>query len=83
MRSREHVAWLAVLQNDDSITASDIVNKWSYAQLEAMFRQLGDEPESQVVAQAICEWRGRGRRRRKIHSTLELRYVIEEAISRA
>jgi len=52
-----------------------------YGDLEEILREYGDEPESEVVAQAIVEWRGRGRRRRKIHSTLELRFVIEEAIS--
>ena len=74
---------MGLWQSEGTLTAADVVNKWTYPQLEAMFRKLGDEPESEVVAQAICEWRGRGRRRRKIHSTLELRYVIEEAITRA
>lgn len=46
-----------------------------------IFREFGDEPESHVVAQAILEWRGTGVRRRKILSTLELRFVIDNAIT--
>lgn len=34
-----------------------------------------------MVAQAILEWRGTGVRRRKILSTLELRFVIDNAIT--
>lgn len=63
------------------ITASDIVNKWSAEQLEAVFREHGDEELADVAAAGIVRWRGRGQRQRKIVSTLELRHAIESAVA--
>jgi 16S rRNA C1402 N4-methylase RsmH len=63
------------------LTASDIVSKWSGPQLEALFTTYGDEPRARDVARAVLAWRSSGDRRRKIVSTLELRYAIEQYLA--
>ena len=64
-------------------SAGHIVSNWTEQQLETLFRVYGDEPSAGIIARAITSWRGSGRRRRKLQSTLELRYVIEDALAAA
>lgn len=61
-------------------TAGEVLSTWSERQLEELFRVYGGEPYALPIARAIVSWRGSGHRRRKIKSTLELRYVIEDAL---
>lgn len=63
--------------------AADILSLWSGAQLEEIFSVYGEEPHAALLARAIVTWRGTGARRRKIQSTLELRYVLEDALAAA
>lgn len=64
-------------------TAANLVSKLDFPDLERIFEEWGEEPLAPVIAQAIVEWRGIGRRRRAIHSTLELRHIIEMAVDGA
>ena len=67
----------------DPATASHILSTWPERRLEELFRVHGEEPSAHVIARAIASWRGEGNRRRKIQSTLELRYVVEDALATA
>jgi 16S rRNA C1402 N4-methylase RsmH len=61
---------------------ADIVNKCSFGQLVSLLRHKGGEnTHERAIARAIVEWRGRGARKRRIASTLELRFVIESAVA--
>jgi len=62
-------------------TASDLVSKLPQGALRQIFAELGEEPKAELCASAIVHWRGQGRNRRRIRSTLELRHVIDRAIS--
>ena len=62
-------------------TAGDIVNGWSAARLSKIFRNYADEPYAMEIAHDIVRWRETlPWERGGIRSTLELRYVIEEAV---
>lgn len=67
----------------DPASASHILSTWPERRLEELFRVHGEEPSAHVIARAIASWRGEGNRRRKIQSTLELRYVVEDALATA
>lgn len=59
------------------------MNSCNYAQLVSLLRHKGGETDmARVIARGIVEWRSRGSRRRRIRSSLELRFVIECAIAR-
>ncbi len=58
------------------------MNKCSFGQLVSILRHKGGETKHErAIARAIVEWRGKGARKRRIASTLELRFVIESAIA--
>ncbi|KAL3817193.1 hypothetical protein ACHAXA_007736 [Cyclostephanos tholiformis] len=64
-----------------SIEAGDIVNRWSVSQLSRIFKTYADEPYAVEIAGGIVKWReSLPWERGGIRSTLELRYVIEEAV---
>ena len=64
-----------------SIKAGDIVNGWSASRLSDIFKTYADEPYAVAIAAGIVRWRESSPRGRgEIRSTLELRYVIEEAV---
>lgn len=81
-----------------STTAQDIVNTWSASAMAAIFKTFADEPYAEEIAAAIVEWRSvmteqqqaqkPHRSYRNPHSlveiqtTLELRFVIEEAVEK-
>ncbi|KAL7526473.1 hypothetical protein ACHAWF_001786 [Thalassiosira exigua] len=68
------------------ISARDVVNNSSASELAAMFRKFADEPYADEIAANIVQWRQfnpRPKRAQKvtgIQTTMELRYVIEEAV---
>lgn len=65
-------------------TAADIVSSWSAAQLTELLVVYGEEaPErAAAVAKAIVHWRGKGDRlHRRITSTLELRFALEQGLA--
>jgi 16S rRNA (cytosine1402-N4)-methyltransferase len=65
-------------------TAADIVSSWSAAQLTELLVVYGEEaPErAAAVARAIVHWRGKGDRlHRRITSTLELRFALEQGLA--
>lgn len=62
-------------------TAADLVSRLPVKMLASLFDEMGNEPRAELCASAIAHWRGAGRHRRKIQSTLELRYVIDRAVS--
>jgi 16S rRNA (cytosine1402-N4)-methyltransferase len=59
----------------DGITAEDIVNEYSEARLERIFREHGEERDARRVARALASARERSR----IQTTGELRQVILSA----
>lgn len=67
---------------DSGRKASDIVNHWSAQELADMFHQYGDEPMADVIADSIVQWRSFHKKGRGsgIQTTLELRFVIENAV---
>ncbi|KAL7489095.1 hypothetical protein ACHAW6_014695 [Cyclotella cf. meneghiniana] len=75
-------------ENGSAVKARDVVNNFSAEELSSVFRRYADEPHAKVIADAIVRWRNEKERERSktdskgIQSTLELRYIIEEAVSR-
>jgi len=69
-----------------SIKASDVVNEYPKSELSTIFTNFADEPYADEIAEEIVEWRtqvSQGRRAKQgINSTLELRYIIEEAVDK-
>ena len=71
------------------LKAREIVNTYTVDQLESIFNQFADEPLSRPIAESIVQWRKgkykergeRGEKYKGIASTLELRYVIEDAVA--
>jgi 16S rRNA C1402 N4-methylase RsmH len=64
-----------------SVRAGDIVNGWSASQLSRIVKAYADEPYAIEIAGGIVRWReSLPWERGGIRSTLELRYVIEEAV---
>ncbi|MEE8138272.1 MAG: 16S rRNA (cytosine(1402)-N(4))-methyltransferase RsmH [Thermoanaerobaculia bacterium] len=56
-------------------TAADIVNRYSEADLEGIFRQYGEERKARRIARALVE----RRRQKPFATTTELRGVVERA----
>ena len=69
-----------------SIKASDVVNEYPKSELSSILTKYADEPYADEIAMEIVEWRtqvSQGRRAKQgINSTLELRYIIEEAVDK-
>jgi 16S rRNA C1402 N4-methylase RsmH len=71
----------AAARRRGSIKAGDIVNGWSASRLSDIFKTYADEPYAVEIAAGIVRWRESSPRGRgEIRSTLELRYVIEDAV---
>jgi len=71
----------AAARGRGSIKAGDIVNGWSASRLSDIFKTYADEPYAVEIAAGIVRWRESSPRGRgEIRSTLELRYVIEDAV---
>ena len=72
--------------NNTSIKASNVVNEYTQSELSNIFTRYADEPYADEIAEDIVEWRtqvSQGRRAKQgIYSTLELRYIIEEAVDK-
>jgi len=62
-------------------TGADLVSNLPLPLLRRVFEEMGQEPRAELCAGAVSHWRGKGKTRRKIHSTLELRYVLDRAVS--
>ncbi|KAL7541988.1 hypothetical protein ACHAXR_011922 [Thalassiosira sp. AJA248-18] len=62
------------------IKASDVINTWSASEIASVFKEFADEPYADEIATSIVQWRNSEAKRGGIRSTLELRYVIEEAV---
>ncbi len=60
----------------DSITAEEIINKWSNKDLENIFKTYGEERFSKIIAQRIIE----KREINPIKTTLQLVEIIKESI---
>ncbi len=58
---------------DQKLTAADIINKYSEAELARIIREYGEESFSQRIARNIIS-------RRPINTTLELAKVVEQAV---
>eukprot|EP00804_Cyclotella_cryptica_P019554 CCRYP_014322-RA/>CCRYP_014322-RA protein AED:0.02 eAED:0.02 QI:588/1/1/1/0/0/2/601/273 len=74
--------------NGSAVKARDVVNNYSAVELSSIFQRYADEPHAEVIAKAIVQWRKEKELERSktdnkgIQSTLELRYIIEEAVFR-
>ena len=64
-------------------SASDIVNKSGWTVMQAIFETAVDPQLAEDVAKAIVAWRGQSHNRRRIHSTLELRHIIDSVATAA
>eukprot|EP01138_Halocafeteria_seosinensis_P010956 gb/GECG01011190.1/.p1 GENE.gb/GECG01011190.1/~~gb/GECG01011190.1/.p1 ORF type:complete len:887 (+),score=132.80 gb/GECG01011190.1/:1-2661(+) len=61
--------------------AQDLLYRIDYNSLRDLLRERGEIDDfAEEIAAAIVRWRGKGSKRRKIRSTLELRFVIERAL---
>ncbi len=58
---------------EQKITAADIVNKYSEAELARIIRDYGEEPGSNRIARAIIS-------ERPLNSTIELAKIVEQAV---
>jgi len=65
-----------------SIKARDIVNAYPASELSNIFSFYADEPYAIEIAADIVQWRKSLIRGESIQSTLELRYIIEEAVEK-
>jgi 16S rRNA (cytosine1402-N4)-methyltransferase len=65
-----------------SLTAYEVVNTYTVDELASIFDRHADEPYAHQIAQAIVNWRNEKKKRAGIISTLELRYIIEETITK-
>jgi len=61
------------------ITAADIVNEYSEAELERIFRQYGEERQARRIARAVAAARGE----RPLATTTELRDLIHRVVAPA
>lgn len=59
-----------------SLTAWEIVNRWSEKELGELFRDLGEEPRWRKVAKVIVE----ARKKKKMETTTELAAIICSAL---
>ena len=64
------------MNNEDPLTAHDVVNTWSYEELKRILYDYGEERYAPQIASAIC----RKREAKPIESTLELVDVIRSAM---
>jgi len=64
---------------EQTLTAAQIVNQWSLARLEQLFRDYGDERQASQIAEAIVE----RRRATPIRTTRQLAVLIEQVKGRA
>ena len=64
-------------------TAQSVLASLDYADLKSLFQTHDVGAWSSVIARALVQWRGAGSSRRAIKSTLELRHVVDTAISEA
>lgn len=60
--------------------ARDIINEWPSSEMAAIFTNFADEPYAIEIAASIIQWRTSLSHKAGIRTTLELRYVIEEAV---
>ena len=67
------------MNNEDPITAKDIVNTWSYEELRRILFDYGEERYAPRIADAIC----RRREEKPIETTLELVDIIRSAMPAA
>ncbi len=64
------------MSHKTSLTAKEIVNKWSERELGKIFREFGEEPQWRRAASAIV----RGRRLRPIETTTELASLLSQSL---
>ena len=64
------------MNNEDPLTAHDVVNTWPYEELKRILYDYGEERYAPQIASAIC----RKRESKPIESTLELVDVIRSAM---
>ena len=64
------------MNNEDPLTAHDVVNTWPYEELKRILYDYGEERYAPQIASAIC----RRREAKAIESTLELVDVIRSAM---
>ena len=64
------------MNSEDSLTAFDVVNSWSYEELKRILYDYGEERYAPQIASAIC----RRREGKAIETTLELVDVIRSAM---
>jgi len=64
------------MNNEDPLTAHDVVNTWSYEELKRILYDYGEERYAPQIASAIC----RRREAKPIETTLELVDVIRSAM---
>ncbi len=67
------------MNNEDALSAHDVVNSWSYEELKRILYDYGEERYAPQIASAIC----RRRETAPIESTLELVDVIRSAMPAA
>ena len=67
------------MNNEDPVTAKDIVNTWSYEELRRILFDYGEERYAPRIADAIC----RRRDEKTIETTLELVDIIRSAMPAA
>lgn len=60
------------------ITAEDILNDYSELKLFEIFKKLGEEPKSKIIARAIVN----ARKKKRIRTTKELVEIIEKVLRR-
>ncbi|MCI9084766.1 MAG: 16S rRNA (cytosine(1402)-N(4))-methyltransferase RsmH [Bacilli bacterium] len=64
------------MDRDNSLTAYDVVNNYSYDELTGIFYKYGEEKYSGSIARAIIQYR----ETKKIESTLELAEIIKDNV---
>ena len=65
-----------VMTYGDGVTAEEIINEYSEAEIEKILREYGEEKFSKRIAKKICE----ERKRRKIKSTFQLVEIIRKIV---
>jgi len=61
---------------DNALTAEEIINKWTFPELQEILKKYGEEKFSQRIAKEIKE----ARQRKKIETTFQLAEIIKRAI---
>ena len=64
------------MNNEDSLTAFEVVNRWSYEELRRILFEYGEERYAPQIASAIC----RRRETSPVETTLELVDIIRSAM---